>query len=81
MVEIYHHNNKPFWKIFLENVDINLRSDGGSGASEYEIYLNFMLIYHSDKLKFRELKWKNTNNIYDIMNINYDYISYHWYLR
>jgi len=80
IVENYHKNKKPFWKIFLENVDINLRKEGGSGASEYEIYFNFMLIYHSDKIKIRELKWKNTNKLEDLYN-NYDYISYHWYLR
>ena len=80
MVEVYHNKSKPFWKIFLENVDINLRKEGGSGASEYEIYFNFMLIYHSDKIKIRELKWKNTNKLEDLYN-NYDYISYHWYLR
>ena len=73
-----NHNNKEFYKIFLENVD-QIYYDG-SGASEYEIYFNYMLQFNSDKIEIRELTWKNTLNINDIQNDNsleYDYISSH----
>ena len=81
IVETYHGNKKPFWRIFLEEVENKYRIKNGSGASEYEIYFNFMLIYHIDKIKIRKLQWKNTNKLEDLYNKNLDYISYHWYLR
>ena len=68
------HNDK-FYNIFLKLVtDVN-----GSGASEYEIYFNYMLKYHPDKIKIRELKWCNTNT-FDF-NLDMNYISVHWYMR
>jgi len=49
------HHQKPFWKAFLECVDpMEL-----SGASEYEIYFNFMSIYHPNNMVLRALKWRN----------------------
>ena len=50
-----------------------------SGASEYEIYFNYMLKYHSDKIKIRKLNWKNANSIDE--KENFDYISIHYYIR
>lgn len=50
-----------------------------SGASEYEIYFNYMLDNHSDKIVVRELRWENTRGI--VLDKGYDYISYHWYNR
>ena len=64
-----------FWKVFLENVV----DKEGSGASEYEIYFNFMIKYHRSDIKIRPLKWHNTSNLADRRNA--DYISYHWYMR
>lgn len=72
LVESYH--NKKFYEIFLENVSNNEWS--GSGASEYEIYFNYLHLYHNNKFKIRELKW--TNSV--VFNNDYDYISSHWYL-
>ena len=43
-----------------------------------------MLKYHSDKIKIRELKWKNTNSLQSIENEDYDYVSftiYNYYMR
>ena len=73
-----NHDNKEFYKIFLENVD-QIYYDG-SGASEYEIYFNYMLQFNNDKIKIRELNWKNVANLNDIQNdysSEYDYISCH----
>lgn len=68
------NHNDHFYNIFLKFV---IDKDK-SGASEYEIYFNFMLKKYPDKIKLRKLKWENTENM---ENKNLDYISYHWYLR
>jgi hypothetical protein len=69
------HNDK-FYNVFLKMVtDI-----AGSGASEYEMYFNYMLKNHSDKIKIRELNWRNGKCLDDIQ-LHHDYISCHWYSR
>jgi len=72
LVESYH--NKSFWEAFL--LSINPNNILGSGASEYEIYFNYLHIYHSNKFIIRNLNWKNDTEL----DNNYDYISCHWYL-
>lgn len=72
LVEKEHR--KEFWKVFLENV-----SKDKSGASEYEIYFNFMLRYHPDKIKLRKLNFQNSG--YLILDKNFDYVSVHYYFR
>ncbi len=68
-------HNDFFYNVFLKKVtDLN-----GSGASEYEIYFNYMIKYHSDKIIIRPLKWKNIGNFYNIHN--FDYVSYHHHSR
>jgi hypothetical protein len=61
-VEDYHSSlngeHKPFWKIFLEQVEVGQR--WASGASEYEIYINYMLQYHKEKVIPRKLKFEDT---------------------
>jgi hypothetical protein len=73
--ELFKLVNGDFWRVFLERVD----DTEGSGASEYEIYFNFMLKYYPSDIKIRTLSWKNTNVL--TMVGNDDYISYHWYMR
>lgn len=76
-IEQYHI--KPFFNCFLECVE---PSDwNGSGASEYEIYFNFVLQNYSNNVQIRPLNWKNTSDINVLNNSEYDYVSYHWYLR
>uniref|UniRef100_A0A6C0AYH6 Nucleotide-diphospho-sugar transferase domain-containing protein n=1 Tax=viral metagenome TaxID=1070528 RepID=A0A6C0AYH6_9ZZZZ len=72
LVSQYH--NCEFWKAFLKCVE----PSESSGAAEYEIYFNFMLIYHPESIKIRNLNWANLRS-YSIGN--YDYISIHWYSR
>ena len=70
----YIHND------FFYNVFLKLVTDkNNSGASEYELYFNYILKNYHDKIKIRKLQWKNTN----ILNVNdnFDYVSYHWYIR
>lgn len=75
-MDIVEENHKDaFYKIFLSTVTDRLHS----GASEYEIYFNYMIQNHSDKITIRGLSWKNTNRLE--VTGNYDYISYHWYMR
>ena len=74
MNKIENIHNKKFYYIFLEKVNVPK-----SGASEYEIYFNYMLLNNFDKIKLRELNWINTSKL--DFNNNYDYISYHWYKR
>lgn len=69
------NHNDLFYNIFLKTVT----DKEGSGASEYEIYFNYMLKYNPDKIQIRKLNWKNTNKLET--NSNFDYISYHWYMR
>ena len=70
------HSDK-FYNIFLYSVlDIHREH---SGASEYELYFNYILKNHNDKIKLRLLNWENVS-ILDINN-SLDYISYHWFKR
>ena len=73
-----NHNNNPFWKIFINMVDpVDFPH---SGASEYEIYFNYMNIYHQNDIIIRELNWKNASSINND-NKDCDYVSIHWYMR
>jgi hypothetical protein len=64
MVENKHH--KPFWKTFMECVD----EHNDSGASEYEMYFNYMIQYHPDKIIIRNLRWHN---------ISVNHFNHHYY--
>ena len=47
-----------FWKAFLLNVDPEQRPF--SGASEYEMYFNFMLKYNKDRVLPRKIRFENS---------------------
>jgi hypothetical protein len=68
-------HDDTFYNVFLKNVT----QYQFSGASEYEIYFNYIILNHKDNIKIRELKWTNTQ--YFILNSDYDYISIHHYNR
>lgn len=70
LVEKLHEED--FWKVFLKCVT----EKEGSGASEYELYFNYMFKYHSDKVKIRNLRFIHSKNL----SSKFDYISRHWYL-
>ena len=67
------HNDK-FYNIFLKMV-----TSMYSGASEYEIYFNYIFKNYSDKVEIRLLKWTNCNTLN--LNADFDYISYHYWSR
>ena len=70
-------NKKPFWISFLEMVNVNLIEL--SGASEYELYFNYIINYYLEKITIRELVWENLSN-WNKINPQYDYVSLHWYM-
>jgi uncharacterized short protein YbdD (DUF466 family) len=70
-------NGIPFYRLFLEHVT----DAGGSGASEYEIYFNYMLLHNPSKIRVRALKWANVSSITDNLDKNYDYVSCHCHMR
>ena len=77
--EIMRLVGEPFWVVFLEKVEPWLRHGIGSGASEYELYFNYVCKYHMDEIEVRELAWENVR-VLDL-NMDLDYISHHHFLR
>jgi hypothetical protein len=73
IIETQHKDT--FYNVFLKSVS----EKSGSGASEYEIYFNYMLKYHFDKIQIRKLNWINVSNL--DLDSDVDYISYHFYNR
>ena len=48
----------PFWRAFLRCVSAT--EDGGHmGASEYELYLNFALRWHPERVCLQRTRWRN----------------------
>jgi hypothetical protein len=72
--KIEENHNDKFYNIFLKMVtDFN-----ESGASEYEIYFNYVFINYTNNVELRQLSWSNSQTLN--INSNFDYISCHWYL-
>ncbi len=70
------HDGEPFYNIFLKSVT----DCSASGASEYEIYFNFIQQTHPADIKIRYLKFMNTNDR-NKMNEDYDYLSFAHFMR
>jgi hypothetical protein len=51
----------------------------GAGASEYEIYFNYIFKNYSNNVEIRQLNWSNLKTLN--INTDFDYISCHWYDR
>lgn len=77
MNRVEHIHQKPFWFVFMSQVDTH--EYGLSGASEYELYFNYMLTFHPDSIKLRPLRWANVETL--DLGSDLDYISYHHYMR
>ncbi len=79
---VEEHNQKPFWHAFMDCVEPS--SYKFSGASEYEIYFNFCLKFHPEKVRVRKLKWKNMRKLTGVdpsTNSIYDFGSFHSWMR
>jgi FkbM family methyltransferase len=74
-----HHAQMPFWKAYLHAVDPGHRER--SGASEYEIYFNFCLMFHASALIIRRFHWSNAAAVDDVQPGRQDYVSMHHDLR
>jgi hypothetical protein len=73
-VESRYNFKDFFYNIFLQNVtDLN-----ASGASEYEIYFNYMLRKYPRDIILRKLNWCNSKEL--LLDCGYDYVSCHWHL-
>jgi hypothetical protein len=78
MVEGYHDNTAPFYDIFLNYVT----ERDGSGASEYELYFNFLLLKHPNDIIIRYLPNESIFNVINLESHNsQNYVSCHWYTR
>lgn len=75
LVETRH--KRKFYDVFLSLVDP--KTYESSGASEYELYFNYILQKHSNNILIRELKWKNVTEL-NKNSLN-DYESVHHYQR
>ena len=64
-----------FFDIFLK--EVTLFND--SGASEYEMYFNYMLKTHRSEILLRNLRWQNVSRLTG--GLHNDYESVHWYRR
>lgn len=73
MVEKKHKDK--FYNVFLKLITDKEKS----GASEYEIYFNYMCKFHWNDILLRKLKWANVGELKDYPDMNY--VSYHSYLR
>jgi hypothetical protein len=62
IVEEFH--KKPFWQVFIICVQEHKKypiNKYESGASEYELYFNYMIKNHIDDIIIRDLNWQNIN--------------------
>ena len=73
LFKLVEYDGLDFWQVFLKKVNKKYYEE--SGASEYELYFNFMLIYHPTKIKLRKLSYCDTK---DFDSSKYDYVSDHW---
>lgn len=70
-VEQYHKG--IFWELFLENVT----EKKSSGASEYELYFNYVMINKQDLVKIRPLQWNNYGQRAAREVGDWHYVTYH----
>ena len=64
----------PLWQAFLGVV----HPGEASGASEYEIYFNFALLYHADKVRIRQLQLHDRGKL--SIEPSADLVAVHWHM-
>ena len=74
---VQQNHNMDFWKAFINCID----PAAFSGASEYEMYFNFMLKYHPDKIIVRKPRFKCIRKLDELHTDAYDFVSYHHWCR
>jgi len=76
--KIESQHSDYLWKVMLRYVDP--KHYRGSGMSEYELFFNFCLKFHSNEIVIRNLNWKNISNMGQATP-DLSYVSVHWYMR
>ena len=79
--EVEQVHGVPFWKAFCHLV--GQEHLAGSGASEYEIYFNYVFA-HTSQVSLRGLLWRNIDSMDEVEKFRkqgYHYVSYHSYAR
>lgn len=83
IIALVESQGKLFWQVFLESVEPKNRIF--SGASEYELYFNYMLKNHPDNIRIRNLRMggDTRNPLENLQEFTqkYDYVSWHWFNR
>ncbi len=74
---VKHNQQKLFDEVFIDSIDIR----ENSGASEFEIYYNYLLTFHPDKVHSQMLTMDNSSSQLPDKSANFDIISVHWYRR
>jgi hypothetical protein len=88
MVESYHvtitGNHRPFWQVFILSVLEHTKYENirhpESGASEYELYFNYMLHYHPDKIVVRYMPWTNVSRNISSSGLDFYLRQGHYYV-
>jgi len=83
-VEDYHFKLTGIKKEFYELAMQTYKPRREMELSEYQIYFNYIAIFHPEKLRVRSLKFKNSadqNIIHYLFHPKYHYCSFHHYLR
>lgn len=73
-------HNMPFWKAFCASI----YQGHVNGASEFELYYQWMRANHSDKMNDRRLKYADKGDFHNwkrYANDGYDYVAFHAYMR
>jgi uncharacterized short protein YbdD (DUF466 family) len=91
MKSIAQIHKKEFFDVFLDSVPKDAVNKV-AGASEYEIYFNYMLLNHPDKIKIRAIPFTNSDWVESYrrkkkigfqvpVNSFLSYVSFHWHVR
>ena len=71
------YQKQDFWIAFLGCVT----EVGGAGASEYDIYFNYIMRNHPNKARVRNLRWNNFGQRAIPYDGDWDYVSCHWHVQ
>ena len=75
MTKVEDFHKKDFWMAFLDSITEKTKS----GASEYEIYFNYMMNVKADQTRVRPLQWNNSGQRSIVQRGDWNYVSYPWY--
>jgi hypothetical protein len=75
MTKVEDFHKKDFWLAFLDCITEKTKS----GASEYEIYFNYMMNVKTDQTRVSPLQWNNNGQRSIVQRGDWNYVSYPWY--